>query len=178
MLRHPVTVSATVRLELCPVTITEAQVFVDRHHRHHDAPQGGLFAVAVSAPCPCNDARDPTCALCEGAGRWIIGVAVIGRPIAPERQDGYTAEITRVCVREGFKNACSMLYGASWRAARSLGYRRIGTYTRKDEPGTSLRAAGYRLIAETRARSWAKDNPSRPRVDKTDPVQRLLWERP
>lgn len=151
--------SPYVSLALCPVSITEAQVFVDRHHRHHDAPQGGLFAVAI-----------------ESAGA-IIGVAVIGRPVAAARQDGYTAEVTRVCVLEGYPNACSMLYGAAWRAARSLGYRRIGTYTRKDEPGTSLRAAGYRLVAETRARSWQKSNPSRPRVDKTDPMQRLFWER-
>jgi hypothetical protein len=77
---------------------------------------------------------------------------------------------------EGFLNACSMLYGACWRAARSLGYRRLGTYIRKDEPGTSLRAAGWRLVAETRARSWEKSNPSRPRVDKTEIVQRQLWE--
>ena len=39
---------------------------------------------------------------------------------------------------EGVKNGCSMLYGAAWRAARALGYRRLGTYTLQTEPGTSL----------------------------------------
>lgn len=157
------------KLALCPVTIREARHFVGEHHRHHQPPQGGLFAVAVS------------CQRTGVAGTvstmpFIIGVAIVGRPVAPGRQDGYTAEVTRLCVLEGFPNACSMLYGASWRAARSLGYRRIGTYIRKDEPGTSLKAAGWRLIAEIAARSWEKSNPSRPRVDKTEIVQRQLWE--
>jgi hypothetical protein len=58
-------VSEYVPLALCPVTIGDAKVFVGRHHRHHDAPQGGLFAAAV-----------------ESAG-VIVGVAVIGRPVAP-----------------------------------------------------------------------------------------------
>jgi hypothetical protein len=148
-------------MSLCPVTLREARAFVGSYHRHHKPPQGGLFAVAVES-----DDLPPR----------IIGVAIIGRPVAAARQDGYTAEVTRVCVLGGFPNACSMLYGASWRAARSLGYRRVGTYIRKDEPGTSLRAAGWRLIAETSARSWQKSNPSRPRVDKTEVVQRQLWE--
>lgn len=162
--------SPAMKLALCPVTIREARHFVGEHHRHHQPPQGGLFAVAVTAQQMS----------VSGAARFvkteIVGVAIVGRPVAPGRQDGYTAEVTRLCVLEGFPNACSMLYGAAWRAARSLGYRRIGTYIRKDEPGTSLKAAGWRLIAEIPARSWEKSNPSRPRVDKTEVVQRQLWE--
>ncbi len=36
------------RLALAPITLTDAREFVTRHHRHHPAPQGGLFAVAAS----------------------------------------------------------------------------------------------------------------------------------
>ena len=61
---HPLAPGGGVRLTLQPVTITEAQAFVERHHRHHKAPQGGLFAVGV------------------GLGDVVRGVAVVGRPLA------------------------------------------------------------------------------------------------
>jgi hypothetical protein len=35
-------------LELCPMTLREARAFVDRLHRHHPAPQGGLFAIGCA----------------------------------------------------------------------------------------------------------------------------------
>lgn len=152
------------KLALCPVTIGEARTFIDRHHRHHRAPQSGLFAVAV--------AREP-----EGEeDDAIVGVAVVGRPIARPYQDGYTAEVTRLCGLEGYPNACSMLYGACWRAARALGYRRIITYILASEPGSSLRGAGWRVLAVRPARSWSADSRARPRVDRSSPAQRVLWE--
>jgi hypothetical protein len=43
-----------------------------------------------------------------------------------------------------------MLYGACWRAARALGYRRLITYTGKHEPGVSLLASGWRVVGETK----------------------------
>ena len=36
-----------------------------------------------------------------------------------------------------------MLYGAAWRAAKALGYKRIFTYTRESESGASLRASNW-----------------------------------
>ena len=150
------------KLALCPVTIGEARTFVARHHRHHGAPPSGLFAVAVKR----EDLDEPR----------IIGVAVVGRPVARAYQDGYTAEVTRVCVLEGFPNACSMLYAASWRAARALGYRRLITYTLVSETGSSLRGAGWTVVGARRLRSWERDSVARPRVDRTSPAQRLLWE--
>ena len=116
-------------LALCPITITEAKAFVAEHHRHHKAPQGGLFAVACQA---------------DGA---IVGVAVVGRPSARLSADGYTAEVTRLCTT-GQPNACSVLYSAAWRAARALGYRRLITYTLPEEGGASLRASGWRCLGE------------------------------
>jgi hypothetical protein len=149
-------------LSLCPVTIGEAREFVDRHHRHHSAPVSGLFAVAVAYSVP------------DGQP-GIVGVAIVGRPVARAYQDGYTAEVTRCCTLGTF-NAPSMLYGAAWRAARALGYRRLITYTLKTEPGTSLLSSGWRVVGETRARSWAADSKARPRVDRSPPAQRRLWE--
>lgn len=98
-------------LELQPINRDEAFAFVKRHHRHHPAPQGWKFGVAV------ND------------GAQVVGVLTVGRPVARGLDDGYTLEVTRCCVLEEARNACSMLYAAAWRAARALGYRRLVTYT-------------------------------------------------
>ena len=143
-------------LQLQPITLREARRFVNLHHRHHKAPQGGLYAIGL------NDGYD------------VVGVAIVGRPVARMNDTGWTAEVTRLCVREGHKNAASMLYQACWRAARAMGYRRLITYTLQTEPGTSLRAAGWRLIGEAGGGSWNREE--RPRVD-THPLQeKLLWE--
>ena len=86
-----------------------------------------------------------------------------------------TAEVTRVAVLDDQPNACSMLYGAAWRACRAMGYRRLITYTLVSEAGTSVRAAGWREVGKRGGGSW--DTPSRPRVDKHPLEQKVLWER-
>lgn len=141
------------RLSVVPISFSEASVFVKRVHRHHPSPVGHKFSIAVSDE--------------EGVVR---GVAVVGRPVARGADNGWTLEVTRVAT-DGAKNACSMLYGAAWRAAKALGYRKLITYTLQSEPGTSLRAAGWRVVAETKGGSW--DCASRPRVDK-HPLQGKL----
>jgi hypothetical protein len=145
------------RLELQPVTIREANAFVAKHHRHHKPPQGAKFAIA------CND------------GDNVVGVVIVGRPVARMLDNGYTAEITRLCT-DGTPNACSMLYGAAWRAARAMGYRRLITYILATENGASLKASNYRLIGEAGGGNWNKT--SRPRVDTAKELQgqKLLWE--
>ena len=142
-------------LLLCPITLREARVFVDEHHRHHRAPQGGLFAVSVV----------------DAAA--IAGVAIVGRPVARRLADDYTAEVTRVCTL-GARNACSLLYAACWRAWRAMGGRRLVTYTLPEESGASLRGAGWRLIGEAGGGSWSRA--SRPRVDTAPTQEKLRWE--
>lgn len=100
-------------------------------------------------------------------------MVIVGRPIARHLDDGWTLEVLRCCT-DGTANACSFLYGAAWRAARTLGYRKLVTYTLTSEPGTSLRAAGWRIVGQVNARSW--DTPSRPRVDKHELQERFRWE--
>lgn len=143
-------------LTLVAVTLDEANCFVEKHHRHHGPVQGHKFSLG------CVHADD------------IVGVSVIGRPVGFRRDDGETLEITRLCT-DGTRNACSFLYGASARACFALGYGRIGTYIAASEGGASLRAAGWRLIAQTPGRSWS--TPSRPRVDRHPLGLKELWER-
>jgi hypothetical protein len=141
-----------VSLEICPLTFRQACAYVERHHRHHGIQADQLH-----------------------------GVAIIGRPIARAYDDGFTAEVLRTCT-DGTRNANSLLYGAAWRAAKAMGYRRLVTYTQHGESGASLRGAGWHVVAERPARaSWA-DSTADPRlVALRDPigaggVQRTLWE--
>jgi hypothetical protein len=146
------------RLSVVPITLAEASEFVRRHHRHHPPSAGHKFSLAVA----------------DDAGT-VRGVAVVGRPVARGNEDGWTLEVTRVAT-DGATNACSMLYGAAWRAARALGWRRLITYTLASEPGTSLRAAGWRVVGEVRGRSW--HTPSRPRIDRHPTLDKQRWEAP
>ena len=143
-------------LSLVPVTFRECLAFVAAHHRHSVPPRGWRFGVGVAA-------EDGT----------LVGVAMVGRPVARMAQDGVTVEVNRVCT-DGSRNACSMLYGAAWRAARALGYRRLITYTLASEGGASLRASGYRVVGEVAAASW--NRPGRPRKDRHALAERLCWE--
>jgi hypothetical protein len=95
------------------------------------------------------------------------------KAVARRLDDGATLEVTRCCT-DGTRNAASMLYGAAQRAAFALGYQRLVTYTLTTEPGTSLRAAGWKVIGQTPGRSWSC--PSRPREDKHTLHPRLRWE--
>lgn len=145
------------KLYLTPINRAEAFAFVKRHHRHHKPPVGSVVQVAVS----------------DDAGT-IRGVAVGGRPVARMADDGWTLEVTRVAT-DGARNACSMLYGALWRAARALGCRRMITYTLPAEGGASLRGAGFKLIGEAGGGSWSRK--SRPRVDLHPTQAKMRWER-
>ena len=68
---------------------------------------------------------------------------------------------------------CSFLYNSARRAAMALGYARIGTYTLKSEPGTSLVAADWVILAETKGRSW--NSPARAGSDKHPLEDKFYW---
>jgi hypothetical protein len=144
-------------LIIVPTTLAEANAFVSQHHRHHKPVIGHKFSIAAAD------------------GETVHGVVIIGRPVARGNDDGLTLEVNRCCT-DGTKNACSMLYGAAWRATKAMGYRRLITYTLPAEGGTSLRAAGWTLVGERGGGNW--NTPARPRID-TDAAlrgQKLLWE--
>lgn len=111
-------------LKIMPCDFRTAQDFVKDHHRHNKPPVGHKFSIA------CFD------------GDRLCGVAMVGRPVSRYLDDGLTLEVNRCCT-DGTKNACSMLYGAAWRAAKALGYKRLFTYTRQSENGASLRASNW-----------------------------------
>ena len=148
----------TAALRICPITFADACVLVAAHHRHHQPPAGHKFSIGLAK------------------GDELVGAIIVGRPVARAFDDGLTLEATRSVVVDDTPNGNSMLYGAAWRAAKALGYRRLVTYTQDGESGSSLRAAGWRVVAELAPRSgW--DTPTRRRLPKgNDGIARTLWE--
>ena len=143
------------KLALMPLTLDEANAFVEQHHRHRGPVVGAKFCIGATK------------------GDSVVGVAIVGRPVARPLDDGLTLEVNRLCT-DGTPHVCSMLYGAAWRAAKAMGYAKMITYTMTTEAGASLRAAGWRVVGEVKGRSWS--TPSRPRID-TAPLQdKLRWE--
>jgi hypothetical protein len=145
----------TAKLIAVPVDLDEANAFVTKHHRHHPPVIGHKFSIGAAL------------------GETIVGVCIVGRPVARMRDDGLTLEVTRLCT-DGTRNACSFLYGAAARAAFALGFKRIGTYILASESGATLRASGWRLIGEAGGGSWSRK--SRPRVDTAPTQVKLLFE--
>ena len=72
----------------------------------------------------------------------MVGCAVCGRPVSRYLDDGLTCEINRLCT-DGTPNACSMLYGASCRVAKAMGYKKVITYILESENGASLKASNF-----------------------------------
>ena len=128
-----------------PITLREANQFVDSYHRHNSATQGGRFAIGASD------------------GERLVGVAIVGNPLARMLMDGYTAEVLRCCVLpDAPRNSCSFLYGRCWRVWQQMGGRRMVTYTLQDETGASLRGAGWKVAGETRpSGGWSRENRER-----------------
>ena len=114
--------------------LADANAFVDMHHRHNKKVQGHKFSIGVKH----NDT--------------LVGVAIVGRPVARKLDDGLTLEVTRLCVLEDApRNACSFLYRAAWRAWSAMGGQRLVTYTLQSESGASLKGAGAKIVAKSPA---------------------------
>jgi hypothetical protein len=144
--------------QIWPIELAEANAFIQLHHRHHQPVQGHRFSLG----------------LCEGPK--LIGVAVVGRPVA--RNGGaanQVLEVTRLCT-DGSRNACSSLYAAAARAGAALGYSRIQTYILASEPGTSLRAAGWTDEGLAGGGQWTHTDGRPRRTDQPTEMKRR-WAR-
>ena len=125
-----------------PITLYEANAYVESLHRHHAPVHRDKYRVG--------------CADQDG----LHGVVQVGRPVSRHLDDGYTLEVVRCCT-DGTYNACSFLYSRAARIAQELGYKRIITYILASENGASLKASGWVCDGKTGGGSW--DRPSRRR---------------
>lgn len=143
-------------LEIVPISLKEANTFVERYHRHHKPVTGHKFSIG------CSD------------GEKIVGVAIVGRPVSRYLDNGWVLEVNRLCT-DGTRNACSILYAAAWRAARAMGYKKVITYILETEPGTSLKAAGWKCVGQAGGERWTGKR--RPEVDLYPAQMKLRFER-
>jgi hypothetical protein len=110
--------------EIVPISLKQANEYVTENHRHHKAVRGCKFCIALKVE------------------NQIVGVAICGRPVSRYYDNGTTLEINRLCTN-GYKNACSMLYGACVRIAKEMGYKKVITYILESENGASLKASNF-----------------------------------
>jgi hypothetical protein len=137
------------------ITFRVAAEFIREHHRHHKPPQGGIVCLGL---------------FWQGE---LVGVGVLGRPVARMADDGMTCEITRLCVLPDHRNAASSLIGRVRRVAQALGYERVISYTLPEEGGFSLRATEANLDLRSGGGEWSR--PSRGREKADQPGAKFRW---
>lgn len=148
-------------MRIVPLTLREANDFVERHHRHsaRTSNDGGKYAIGL-----------------EHDGQ-LVGVAIVGRPVARLLQVDGAAELLRLCVSpDAPRNANSKLYARARRIWQLMGGTKMLTYTLSKETGASMRAVGLKEpTAEVAQQQW--DRPSRPREERDIYEQpKVRWE--
>jgi len=121
-------------LTIRPCSLKFANEYVSKLHRHHKRSQGHKFSIKV-------------------VDSDVCGVAICGRPVARGCNPEEILEVVRLCT-DGTKNACSILYAASARIAKEMGYKSIQSYILDSESGVSLEAAGWSYRYTTRGGQW------------------------
>jgi len=137
---------------IVPITLREANEFITNFHRHNKSVRGGRYSVGATY---------------DGS---LVGVAIVGRPVARLLQDGLTAEVLRCCTDGRERRlpnghtvpVCSRLYAASWAAWRAMSGTRLITYTLATEPGSSLKAVGWTVVGEVKPVAEGKGWTTRP----------------
>lgn len=128
-------------LRVVPLALKQANEAVLRFHRHHKPVVGHRFSIG---------AMD---------GDRLVGALIAGRPVARCTDQQNILEVSRLAT-DGTRNACSILYAAAARAADALGFQSIQTFILETEPGTSLKASGWRMDGVTNGGEWT-GTPSR-----------------
>lgn len=139
-------------VRVVPLTLKQANALVARLHRHHKPAVGHRFSLGLMT----DDEN-------------LIGVVMVGRPVSRELPQYSVAEVTRLAT-DGTRNACSFLYGVAARVCREMGFERIQTYILESEPGTSLRASGWKFDGMTNGGDW-NNSVSRKGTRRTDQPQ-------
>lgn len=114
-----------------PITIKAANEFIKSFHRHHRPTirNSGKWALAAM-----------------NSNDEMVGVVIAGNPLSPNYMDGYTIELTRLCVKKDApKGTCSFLLSRCCKLWRTMGGKKVLTYTLDSESGSSLKGAGWKL---------------------------------
>lgn len=133
-------------MNITRIELSEANEFISRVHRHHKPVVGHRFSIAA-----------------EKAGE-LVGVAVVGRPVARMTDQKNIDEVTRLATN-GTRNACSFLYARAAEIARLMGFKEIQTFILCSEPGTSLKAAGWQCSGPSYGGDWNRPSRGGRRID-------------
>lgn len=144
-------------LRIVPTTLKEAQVFIEQHHRHHAPPIGARWSIGIAN------------------GHGLCGVAVCGRPKARMLPQYSIIEVNRLAT-DGTPNACSKLYGACAAIAKLMGFTEIETSILESEPGTSLKAAGWKFLRWSDGGDWNRPSRGNRRTDQPM-CRKQVWGR-
>lgn len=135
-------------MKIVPLTLRQANDFVEEWHRHsaRTSNDGGKFAIGL-----------------HNGGGELIGVAIVGRPIARLLQVEGAAELLRLCTSpEAPKGSGSKLYARARRIWQLMGGTRLHTYTLDRESRATMKGAGLREpVATIDGAQW--DRAARPR---------------
>lgn len=142
-------------LRVVPTTLKQANAFVEHYHRHLAPVVGHKWSIALSNEY------------------GICGVAICGRPKARMLPQHSILEINRLAT-DGTKNACSKLYATCAAIAKLMGFADIETAILKDEPGTSLRAAGFEFRRMTEGGDWNRPSRGGRRTDQPQ-CPKQIW---
>jgi hypothetical protein len=103
----------------------------------------------------------------------LVGAAIVGRPVARMTDQWKVAEVNRL-VTDGTPNACSFLYGKCASIAKLMGFEEIRTSILESEPGTSLKAAGWKFLHLSDGGDWNRPSRGGRRTDQ--PMERKqVW---
>ena len=148
-------------MKVIPVSLSQANDFIMRHHRHHGPLKFHKYSIGV-----------------EHEGR-LVGVCIVNRPVNRKMDDGYRLEFARLCT-DGTTNACSFLLARAAAVAKNMGYHWIQTYTLAEGSfssyGGSMRASGRLFIYVSKGGTW--NTKRRKRIDKHPTGEKCLWVRP
>jgi hypothetical protein len=117
-------------MKIVPLTLREANDFVEAWHRHsaRTSNDGGKFAIGL-----------------HNGGGELVGVAIVGRPVARLLQVEGAAELLRLCTSPAApKGSGSKLYARAKRIWQLMGGTKLHTYTLARESRATMKGAGVR----------------------------------
>ena len=147
-------------LTCVPLTLKDANKFVNQYHRHNKDCRGHRFSIGAIY-------KDE-----------LVGVAIIGRPIARKIDQKVIAEVLRNCVKpDAPKGTCSFLYAKAIQAWQVLGGKKIITYTLETEKGSSLKAVSFKDVSKTPVFKYGWTNRKNRILPETQKVRKVRWEK-
>ncbi len=141
-----------------PLDLDDANRFITMFHRHNRKVIGHKFSIGIFFE------------------NELIGVSIVGRPLARKLDNGNTVEILRLCVKEGYPNVASRLYNRTRKICELMGYDSVITYTLQTEPGSSLKAIGAKIVHETKGNKDGWLNRKGRKKQKVVSLDKYRWE--